>query len=466
MTTVVATHIMVHRGKNRIWLQGPRLQRAGFEMGQQYTGTMKKGALHLFVTPDGPTKVSGRKATKEPILDCKSDEVAKFFQPGEKIIAIMRKGRIIIKRMAQAFRNKSRVQRILGKLQLKQKLDVGCIFHGGGVMARSIHEGLAARGIRSRLGLVVEVDGRYVDASLRANANLFDSESLIINAPIQDVMIGKVPQLDLLHAGIPCTGASVSGMARCGNEYAESHEDAGAMFFYLMQWIQATNPAVIVLECVKQYLKTASMAVIRNLLKTWGYRISEAVLNGNDFGAFERRERMVVVAYSEELGDMMGEFKFEQLPVFHKKADALGELLDEVAFDSPDWHDHAYLVAKEQEDAKKGNSFKRQLFTEASQYIGTITRGYDKRRSTDCHILQKETGKTRLLSNNEHARVKQIPTDWVQKLGVAKGVAHQIMGQGVIWSKFMSVAGGIADWLKAGSIAVSNDDNIQDWMVA
>lgn len=457
MTVVVATKIMAHRGKNRLWLQGNRLERSGFSMGQPYRVAMKKGALLLIADAAGDMRVSGRKETRLPIIDLKAEELAKFFQIGEKLIAIMRKGRIIVKRMVQAIKNKSRVNRLLSKIALKQKLDVGCLFHGGGVMARSVHDGLKAGGVDSRLAVAVELEEKYIEASLRANSDLFDSESLIINGPIQDFAIGKVPQLDLLHAGIPCTAASVSGRARCKTKFAESHDAAGTLFFNLMQWIQAANPAIVILECVKQFLNTASMEIVRGLLKTWGYTLSESVLKGADFGALENRERMVVVAYSSELEADHGAFKFERLPVFHTKPENLGAVLEPIADNDDAWREHGYLIEKEKRDLAENKSFKRQLFTADSPTIGTLTRGLAKRRSTDPMIVNERNGLTRLVSVIEHARCKQIPEEWVASLEVSVTVAHEIMGQGVIYSKFFSVAAGVCGWLKAG---MADRDNI------
>ncbi|MGR2492245.1 DNA cytosine methyltransferase, partial [Salmonella enterica] len=81
-------------------------------------------------------------------------------------------------------------------------------------------------------------------------------------------------------------------------EFAESHEEAGSMFFNFLQFVEALNPAVVLIENVPEYQNTASMEVIRSVLSSLGYSLQERILDGNEFGVIERRKRLCVVALS------------------------------------------------------------------------------------------------------------------------------------------------------------------------
>lgn len=448
MTVIIATKVMEHRGKNRIWLQGQRLTKAGFEMDARYRLVMKKGTLHLISDSHGQYKVSGRRANRDPIIDLKSQEVAQHFTTSEKLIAILHKGRIIIRRMMQALKSKTRAARLCRKIIRGEKLDTGCLFHGGGVMARSIHDGLKVAGIDSRVAVAVEIEGKYMDASLRANRDIFDDESLLVNGAIQDFTMGTVPKLDIIHCGVPCTGASVAGRAKCGTTFAESHSAAGAMFFHTLNWIQNTEAPLVILENVKQYLNTASMEVIRSVLSSWGYNVHEAVLNGNHFGALEGRERLVVVAITAEL-EADTAFKFERLFSLQEKPATVGDILEPLCDDDPRWKEYSYLVEKEQRDLAAGKGFRRQLVDASSDRVGTITREYNKARSTDFFLKHPtDESLTRLFTPVEHGRLKGLPEGWVQSLEVSVTVAHEVLGQGVVYPKFKALGAGLAEWLK------------------
>src|SRR5699024_8649520 len=137
--------------------------------------------------------------------------------------------------------------------------------------------------------------GKYLDASLRNNPELWDEHSIVIESPVQDVDLRKrPPQTDLLIGGIPCTGASKSGRSKNKLTFAESHAAAGAMFFSFLEFAKAVNPAVILIENVPEYQNTASMEVIRSVLASLGYTVQERVLDGFEFGALERRQRLCV----------------------------------------------------------------------------------------------------------------------------------------------------------------------------
>jgi|SRR5690554_976137 len=82
----------------------------------------------------------------------------------------------------------------------------------------------------------------------------------------------------------------------------------------------------------------------------------------------------------------------------------------------------------------------RQLYTGAESFINTITRGYARIRSTDPHIKHPSKPRyTRLLSPEEHQRVKGLPEGWVAATGLAASRAHEVLGQSVVYPVFEAV---------------------------
>jgi hypothetical protein len=59
--------VRANRGKARIWLEGKRLDGAGFAVGARFTIDVVEGALVLRLDPSGTRKVSGK--GERPIID-------------------------------------------------------------------------------------------------------------------------------------------------------------------------------------------------------------------------------------------------------------------------------------------------------------------------------------------------------------------------------------------------------------
>lgn len=447
MTTIINTKLGEHRGKKRVWLEGTRIAREQVQAGLKYTPVVKNDRVVLLVGNEGMFTVSKREknGVVHPIIDLKIEELATLFAGVERLRVVVRRGRIVITAHHSYARSAERVDRLIEKLSQGKPLDVGTAFSGGAVLDRAIHEGLASAGIKSRLSLVIEREGKYLDSAMRNNSMLWDENTLAINSDIEQADISHASQTDIVIMGIPCTGASRSGLSKNKLKYAEEHETAGAMFFYALRFIEVLNPAIIILENVTEYMNTSSYAVIRAVLTTWGYDVQERVLAGGEFGALENRKRLCVVATCKSLPIA---FDSESIVPVAEKPACLGDLLDDVPANDKSWKFYDYLVAKETRDKANGNMFRRQLVTEASTEIGTIGRGYNKARSTE-PFLQHPTDSalSRLLTVAEHCRVKGIPLEMVK--GLSATIAHEVLGQSVIFPAFKAVGRSLGEFAQA-----------------
>ncbi len=124
------------------------------------------------------------------------------------------------------------------------------------------------------------------------------------------------------------------------------------------------------------------------------------------------------------------------------------DILEDVPADSPRWKEFNYLADKEIKDLAAGKGFRRQLLTEAADKCGTIGRHYNKCRSTEPFLIHPENDKlSRLFTPKEHARLKGIPDGIVK--GISDTIAHQILGQSVIWPVFQAVGKQIGEFIFA-----------------
>src|SRR5690606_22026980 len=162
----------------------------------------------------------------------------------------------------------------------------------------------------------------------------------------------------------------------------------------------------------------------------------EAVMNGNDFGAFYNRNRLVVVAVSKSL-QALGRFDMSHVIPVREKEAKLSDVLERVSEDDARWSIHEYLEKKEASDVAASKGFRRQLYSGDEDHINTVTRAYAKIRSTDPHLKHPTKERyTRLLTPVEHARVKGLPEGWIQSTRTAATIAHEILGQSVIFPLF------------------------------
>lgn len=455
MTTMIATKVSLNRGTPRIWLEGLRLVRGQFAPATRYNVFHKDGTVTLKACKDGTRKVSARK--EKPIIDLCSQIIGQWFPVGTKLKAVVRKGRIVIRRLANAVKALKRDRDLIRKIRAGEPLDVVSMFAGGGVLDAAVHRGLNRAGIKARAHLVAEIDGRYADAYLRANANLIDDDTIMINGPVQDFDIGGIQSGQILACGLPCTGMSKAGRSKRKLSCAEEHPEAGALFFTTLQWIGQMKDglAAILIECTPELLTSPSLSVIRSVLLSWGYDLWELNLNGNEMGALENRNRACIIAMSHELAEASG-FSENDIRPIRTKEDTLADIMEPVSAVDSRWKTFDYLVAKQERDVAQGKGFRRQIYTGKESHINTLTRDIAKCRSTDPMFQHPTNPKyTRLPTVLEHARVKGVSDAWIKACGVANSVAHQILGQSVVAPAFEAVAMAVGNALAAATRALT-----------
>ncbi|MCS7527241.1 DNA cytosine methyltransferase [Pseudomonas aeruginosa] len=444
-TTVINTLVSESRSVPRIWLEGQHLAHAGVEIGVQYMLNVceKLRRIELRPAPQGFSgkTVSVSKRTRNervyPLIEVRDSIIAALFEVGTKLRVAINNGRIVISMSHIAMRVQERVNRFLNKLKTGEPLSVASLFHGGGVLDSALHEGFQRTGLASYVKIAVELEGDYIDASLRNNPELWRDDSIVINGDIRDVNIlgNGVPQTDILVGGVPCTGASRSGAAKNNLSCAEEHSTAGALFFDYLEWVKVLNPALVILENVVEYASTAAMIVIRSVLSHLGYQLSETVLDGHSLGSLEKRKRLCLVATTPGVCEPVD---FNQLVPVRQREEKIADVLEVIPADSGMWKTYDYLADKELRDKAAGKGFARQLLIGGEDGCGVIGRGYAKARSTEPFIVAPHDPRlSRLMTPAEHARVKTIPEKLIEGLGSTR--AHEVLGQSVIYCAFVAV---------------------------
>jgi len=440
MTTIVNTKLgeIKSKGLKRIWLEGQKLAREGYRPGDRLDLSVSGKGLVANVTPSGKYTISRRKTKTGriyPVIDLTASEIAELFDTGEKLRVAIQKGTIVITCHHQEDQVREREDRLIKKIGSGKPLDMVSLFHGGGILDRSLHDGYKRVGIKTRLAVASEIEPKYLDCSMRNNS-IWDKDTLAIEGPIQDIDLRDMNQPDIVVAGLPCVGASKSGKSKNKIKYAESHPEAGALFFSTLEVIKTLNPALVWLEQVPEYLNTASWAVVASVLSSLKYKLHVQVLDSYELGSLEKRRRMCCIAVSEGLDS---NFSMEDIHPIRKRESNIGEILEAVPKDSARWKKFKYLKDKEIRDKKDKKGFLRQIVTPDSDRCGTIGRLYHKYRSTEPFVPHPEDpSKSRIFIPVEHARVKTIPEELIRD--EVDCTAHEILGQSVIKCAFEAAA--------------------------
>lgn len=108
----------------------------------------------------------------------------------------------------------------------------------------------------------------------------------------------SIPDHEILCAGFPCQAFSISGKQK-------GFEDSrGTLFFDLARIIKEKRPMVVFLENVKNFAthdNGNTLRVVENTMHELGYSFDYSVLNPIHFGVPQKRERIYMVSFRNDV---------------------------------------------------------------------------------------------------------------------------------------------------------------------
>jgi len=441
-----------HRGSPRIYLETQALASAGFVPGATYDRTVNNNRITLTVQEGGPFKVSKKekRGSTLPVIDINSREALSPLDGLKAVRMVIQEGVIHIMPTASEANAKRRLERLKNHIE-SGKIVSASLSHGGGILDHAAHAGLADAGLDASLAFANEIDGDLLEHSAENN-EVWSPGSMGIGAPMQEMvqdewLLSKLPPVDILAVGIPCSGASRAGVSKRGLEMMENHPEVGHLVASFLMVVQKTQPSIVVVECVKEYERTASAQIMRQHLRDCGYSVNEITLSGKDFGVLENRTRWFMVATTSGIT--------VDLQDIQPKLDApkmVSDILEDVAPDDVAWRDFAYLKSKAIRDQEKGNGFAMQIVSPEDNSVPVLRKGYHKGGSTDPLVKHPDNGELfRLFTAKEHARIKEIPEHLIE--GMSQTKAHELLGQSVLHrparALFERIGNGVKAWSHA-----------------
>lgn len=108
-----------------------------------------------------------------------------------------------------------------------------------------------------------------------------------------------IPDFDILLGGFPCQAFSI-----IGKQEGFDNETCGTLFFEIERILKEKMPKAFMLENVRNLTahdKGKTFKVIRTHLEALGYNVYAKVLNALDYGVPQKRERIIIVGFKDNI---------------------------------------------------------------------------------------------------------------------------------------------------------------------
>ena len=116
---------------------------------------------------------------------------------------------------------------------------------------------------------------------------------------ITKISTDDIPDFDILLGGFPCQSFSI-----IGKKEGFADEARGTLFFEIERILKGKRPSAFMLENVRNLTAHdhgRTFKVIISHLEALGYHVHYKVLNALDFGVPQKRERIIIVGFLEDV---------------------------------------------------------------------------------------------------------------------------------------------------------------------
>lgn len=223
-----------------------------------------------------------------------------------------------------------------------------------------------------------------------------------------------IPEHDILCGGFPCQPFSTLG------ELKGFKDERGTLFFNILEIAKKHKTKILVLENVKNLINHDNKKTFNRMLKELhdnGYDVVYEILNTQDFGIPQRRNRVFIIAFLKSYFKNIQNFSF---PNSQKSNLTLQDLLDKNV-------DEKYFISTKMIKTILGKGTKGYIVNPKidEKIAKTLTATMHKchRASQDNYVTDeinfnkfKNSDKTniRRLTPNECRKLQGFPDDWKQ----------------------------------------------------
>jgi DNA (cytosine-5)-methyltransferase 1 len=246
----------------------------------------------------------------------------------------------------------------------------------------------------------------------------------------------SIPKHDILCAGFPCQAFSISGKQLGFND------TRGTLFFDVARIAKYHQPKILILENVKNFAthnQGRTLNTVKITLSQIGYDVFYQVLNASNFGVPQKRERIYIIAFRQDL--LIKHFIF---PLSYKNSTKL------IDFCLPDEETKEHIINRSDIILRENINFTPDILGNYPQKpirIGTINKGGQGERiyHQNGHAITLSAygggvgaktgiyqinGKIRKLAPRECARIMGFSDSFI--ITESKNIAYKQFGNSVV----------------------------------
>lgn len=243
---------------------------------------------------------------------------------------------------------------------------------------------------------------------------------------IKNIDASSIPDCDIVIGGFPCQGFSVANTGRTADD------SRNQLYLELLRVIREKSPKFFLAENVKGLLSLEKGRVFQTILSDFtalGYVVQYKVLNAANYGAPQKRERLIIVGVKNGV-----KYDFQYPQPTHTSADksassglpqwvSIGEALAGIPEpeDAPDIPNHTYSKYK-----LRFNGYIGHRRIDPSQPAPTVTGRGDNKGGV---VVLHHPNNHRRMSVRELASTQTFPMDFIFKC--TQSVAYRLIGNAV-----------------------------------
>lgn len=260
---------------------------------------------------------------------------------------------------------------------------------------------------------------------------------------VRNVDPTKLPDFDILLAGFPCQPFSMIGKRE------GLADPRGQLFNEVVRFLDVRNPRAFVLENVKNLIKHnkgETYRFIKSALENAGsgYTVYETILDSQNFGVPQHRERTYIVGIQNPHKDFSFPLRSKE-PGIARVKDILEKKVHDKYYLSQKYHDG--LMAHKARHQAQGSGFGCHILDPrgVSHTVVCGNMGRERNLIQDRAITINRQG-IRKLTEREYARLQGFP-DWF-KIPIYPTQAYKQFGNAVTVPVAREVAGALRKYLR------------------
>lgn len=264
------------------------------------------------------------------------------------------------------------------------------------------------------------------------------NRSVTICADICEIEASEIPDCDVIIGGFPCQSFSTV------NPTKDPFDDRANLYKQMVRIVKEKQPSVFIAENVKGLMTLHQGKIFKQICEAFenaGYVLSYKLLNSADYGVPQKRERVLLVGFRNDLG-----IKYE----FPEETNAENWIPLSVAVPKLDIEDRKYYFSQRAVEGMKNAkpNMKRGLWQRLDEPCLTVTSHLAKvsLNSRDPVLLvDAEKELYRRFTPKEAARIQSFPDEF--EFAGSETDAYRQIGNAVPPVLFWHIAKKVADYL-------------------